>query len=144
MPFHIRPFLTLPLAFWFLIILLVLCSAPAYAEWVLVDKGKNGVTVYVNPDTIRRKVEMVTMWVLFDFNMANTIGDNQSYLSLKEKIEYDCDGERGRILTLTHFSDHMGTGKVVYIDADEHKAKWQPVQPDSFNHTLWKVACGKD
>jgi hypothetical protein len=33
MPFHIRPFLTLPLAFWFLITLLVLSSGAAYAPF---------------------------------------------------------------------------------------------------------------
>ena len=32
MPVHIRPFLTLPLAFYLLITLLVLSSGPAYAE----------------------------------------------------------------------------------------------------------------
>jgi hypothetical protein len=139
------PFLKLPLAyclgFWLLITLLVLSSGPAYAEWVLVHKGKDGMTVYVNPDTIRRKVEMATMWVLFDYKTAETTVDNQSYLSTKGKDEYDCDGERGRTLTFTDFSDHMGNGKVVYSDSSE--GKWQPVQPNSIGQTLWKVACSK-
>src|SRR6185436_3751790 len=105
MPFSIRPFRRLPLTyflgFWTLIVLLVLSSEPAYAVWVLVDKGEDGTTVYLNPDTIRRKVEMVTMWVLFDHkNMQETV-DNQSYLSSKEKYEYDCDRECGRRLTFT-------------------------------------------
>jgi hypothetical protein len=131
------------MVFWFLITLLVLSSSPAYAEWVKVDKVKDGTTVYVNPDTIRRKVEMVTMWALIDFKTAETIGDNQSFLSTKEKLEYDCDGERGRLLSFTHFSDNMGTGKVVYTDEGEGEVRWEPVAPRTVAQALWKLACGK-
>ena len=145
MPFSIRPFRRLPLTFvlgfWLLITLLVLSSGPVYAEWVAVHNGKDGMTVYVNPDTIRRKVEMVTMWVLVDhMNAQETVG-NQSYLSTKEKHEYDCDGERGRTLTFTDFSDHMGNGKVVYSDSETDK--WDFIAADSLGQTLWKFACTK-
>ena len=90
MPFAIRPsrrfpvhysvtynagqFVKLPLAycsgFWSLITLLVLSSVPAYAEWVAVEKNYlvPGLrTVYVDPDTIRREGNLVTMWQLIDF-----------------------------------------------------------------------------
>jgi surface-adhesin protein E len=147
MPFSIRPRRRLSLAyflgFWLLMTLLVLSTGPADAEWVLVHKGKDGMIVYVNPDTIRRKVEMVTMWALLDFKTVETFGDNQLFLSTKEKIEYDCDGERGRLLTFTHFSDHMGTGKAVYTDEGKGEVKWQPGEPKSVGQTLWNVACGK-
>ncbi|OAI43885.1 hypothetical protein AYO43_09765 [Nitrospira sp. SCGC AG-212-E16] len=125
-----------------LITLLLLSSAPAYAEWVPIDVNDRGMTTYVDPDTIRRKVEMVTMWVLIDYKTAETTVGDQSYLSTKQKHEYDCDGERGRTLTFTDFSDHMGNGKVVYSDSDT--SKWDFIAVDSLGQILWKVACGKN
>jgi hypothetical protein len=84
---------------------------------------------------------MVTMWILYDYKTAETAVDNQSYLSTKGKHEYDCDGERGRTLTFTDFSDHMGNGKVVYSDSDI--GKWDPIAAGSLGQTLWTFACGK-
>ena len=84
---------------------------------------------------------MVTMWVLVDHKKLQETVGNQSYLSSKEKYEYDCDGERGRRLTFTDFSDHMGSGKVAYSDSDI--GKWDAIAADRLGQTLWKVACGK-
>ena len=75
MPFSIRPLRRLPLAywsgFWSLIVLLLLSSGPAYAEWVPVDEhdqaGTTESTSYVDLDTIRRNGDLVKMWVLFDY-----------------------------------------------------------------------------
>ena len=71
---------TLPLAyfsgFWLLLTLLVLSSVPAYAEWVAVEKDylSPGLqTVYVDPDTIRREGNLVTMWQLIDFKWSKGI-----------------------------------------------------------------------
>ena len=61
MPFHIRLFLTQPLASWFMIALLVLRSGPAYAEWEQIYKTDDGMTLYVDPDSIRRKEDLVKM-----------------------------------------------------------------------------------
>ncbi len=54
----------------FLITLLVLSCGPVYVEWVTV--GNNYLlpgrqTVYVDPDTIRREGNLVTLWQLTDF-----------------------------------------------------------------------------
>ena len=40
-----------------LIALLVLSSGPAYAEWVAIGSADDGMTAYVDPDTIRGKEE---------------------------------------------------------------------------------------
>ncbi len=56
--------------FWLLVTLLFLSGAPAYAEWVVVEKdylipGRQ--TVYVDPESIRREGHLVTLWQLIDF-----------------------------------------------------------------------------
>jgi hypothetical protein len=125
----------------FLITLLVLISGPAYAEWVKVAENKQaGMTVYVDPDTIRRKEDVVKMWDLYDFKTVQTkVGD--SFLSVRSQTQYDCAEERTRILACTWFLGNMGNSKPVLSNSDEQK--WKPVEPESVRRTLWKVACIK-
>jgi hypothetical protein len=143
--YHVGPFLKLPLAyvlgFWLLITLLVLSSAPAYAEWELVSgDDEAGLTVYVDRDTIRRKGNLVKMWQLYDYKTVQTVAGD-SLLSIQRQNEYDCTEERTRMLAFTWFSSNMGKGRVVYKTADEQQ--WEPVVPRSINRALWKVACSK-
>ena len=129
--------------FWLLITLLVLSSGSVHAEWVAVEKNNElaGImTVYVDPDTIRRKGNLVTMWQLYDYKAIQTVAGD-SLLSIKRYNEYDCTEERTRMLAYTWFSGNMGSGKVVYSTPDEQQ--WEPVIPRSINRTLWKVACSK-
>jgi hypothetical protein len=124
-----------------LITLLVLSSGPVYAEWVLVSgDDEAGLTVYVDPDTIRRKGNLVKMWQLYDYKTVQAVAGD-SFLSIQRQDEYDCTEERTRMLAFTWFSSNMGKGRVVYRTADEQQ--WEPVVPRSINRALWKVACNK-
>ncbi len=150
------PFLTLPLAsfsgFWSLITLLFLSTVPAYAEWVAVEKDylvPGLQTVYVDPDTIRREGNLVTLWQLIDFKtMQGNAGMGplgfgpHRFLSTKTHKQFDCAGKRVRLLAFTEFSRRMGTGKAAngYVDKDN----WLPVEPESISYALWEVACGKE
>ena len=77
MPFSVRPYRVFPLTyfsgFMLLIVLLVLSSGAAYAEWVAIGSTDDGMAIYADPDTIRRKDEMVKMWILFDFKATQTV-----------------------------------------------------------------------
>mgnify|MGYP001398869334 CR=1 FL=1 len=123
-----------------LIILIFLSSGPAYAEWILIDNDKPGMTIYVNPDTITRKGDLVKMWELFDFETAEHVADT-SHLSFKMLSEYDCTEGRKRELAMKSFSGNMGRGKVVHSYSPE--GKWESVTPGSLDHVLWEFACGK-
>ena len=148
MPFSIRPyrrFLKPPLAhfssFWSLIALMFLSSSPAYAEWVAVGGNDQiGMTTYADPGTIRRKGDLVKMWQLNDFKTVQTVEGN-SFLSTKKQREFNCAEERTRILAATQFSGNMGTGEVVWRNANEQK--WEPVVPESIGQTLLEFTCGK-
>jgi hypothetical protein len=125
-----------------LIALLSLSSGPAYAEWVLFSETQTGLTVYVDPDTIRREGDLVKMWQLLDYKTIQTVAGD-SFLSSKTQSEYDCAGERMRVLEFMNFSGNMGSGSdnVVSIVADEKT--WIPIVPESPGKRLWKVACAK-
>lgn len=144
MPLSIRPYRRLPLAHFFRLVslttLLVLSSGPAYAEWVSVGSTDDGMTAYADPDTIRRKGEMVKMWSLFDFQIMQYV-EGISSLSKKGQSEYDCAEERLRLLALVEYAGNLGKGKVVYTDSIEQP--WQPVVPRSVDQALWKLVCDK-
>jgi hypothetical protein len=124
-----------------LITLLVLSSGPAYAEWVAVGGNDQiGMTTYLNPDTIRRKGDLVKVWQLNDFKTVQTV-DGNSFLSTKKQREFSCAEERTRVLAATQFSGNMGNGTVVSVNSNEQK--WGPVVPESIGQTLWEFACGK-
>ena len=128
----------------FLITFLVLSSGPAYAEWVAVENNSllPGLqTVYVDPDTIRLKEDVVTMWSLNDYKTTQTMGST-SYLSYKMQTECDCAEERIRKLTSTFFSGNMGSGVVVHSISNE--GKWLLVEPGSLGQSEWEVACDKE
>ena len=132
--------------FWSLVTFLFLSSVPAYAEWVAVEKDyllPGLQTVYVDPDSIRREGNLVTMWQLIDFKwMQGSARGPTRFLSTKTHKQFDCAEKRLRLLAFTEFSHRMGTGIAAngYVDKDN----WLPVEPESINHALWEVACGKE
>ena len=143
--YHAGPFLTLLRAscsgFWLLITLLVLSSSPAYAEWGKVgNSDEAGKTVYVDPATIRRNSNLVTMWQFYDYETVQTVGGIR-FLTAKEQWEFDCAEERSRVLALKEFSGNMGKGIVVLDGSVERKL--EPATPESAGLTMWKIACGK-
>jgi hypothetical protein len=124
-----------------LITIVVLSSAPAYAEWVKVGDGDEaGRTVYVNPATIRRNSNLVKMWQLYDYKTVQTVGGIR-FLTAEEQWEFDCAEDRGRVVALKGFSGNMASGTMVYTNSEV--GKWISVMPNSVSHAVWKIACGK-
>ena len=133
-------------SFWSLITLLALYNIPAYAEWVAVEQDSLSPglqTVYIDSDNIHREGNLVTMWQLIDFRwmQGNPRGPTR-FLSTKTLKQFDCAQRRLRLLAFTEFSHRMGTGISTggYVDKDN----WLPVEPESINHALWEVVCGKE
>lgn len=132
--------------FWSLATLLFLGGAPAYAEWVAVEKDyllPGLQAVYVDPDSIRREGNRVTIWQLTDFKwMQGNPRWPTRFLSTKTQKQFDCAGHRLRLLAFTEFSRRMGTG--MPRDGYVNKDNWLPVEAESMNHALWEVACAKE
>ena len=129
-----------------LITLLVLSSEPVYAEWVAVEKDylMPGLqTVYIDPNTIHREGNLVTMWQLIDFTamQGNPRGPTR-FLSTMTHKQFDCAEQRVRLLASTEFSHPMGTGR----RAEElvNKDHWLSIDLESISQALWEVACNKN
>ena len=124
----------------FLITLLVLGSGPAYAEWIAVTTSVSDDTIYIDPE-IRRKGELVEMWVLVDSKLAKHLPPASYFLSMRLLQQYNCTEERMRFLAVTWFSGNMGKGAV--IDDVDNESEWRPVPPDSVGRYLMELACEK-
>ena len=100
-------------------------------------------TVYVDPDSIRREGNLVTLWQLIDFKwmQGNSRGPHR-FFSTKTHKQFDCAEERLRLLAFTQFSHRMGTG--IPADGYVDQGNWIPVEPESINQALWEMACGKE
>lgn len=141
----LKPLMAYFSGFGSLMALLVLSSGQAYGEWVSVDRDdRTRMTLYVDPNTIHRRGELVEMWALYDYKTAQPKGGD-SYLSRKIQSVYDCNEGARREISVKEFSGNMGTGEVVHVSSYLFSAepKWIPVRSGSVGETLWKVACGK-
>jgi hypothetical protein len=132
--------------FWLLILLLMLSSGPAYAEWVAVERdylAPGLQTVYVDPDSIRREGYLVTMRQLIDFKwMQGSARGPTRFMSTKTHKQFDCAEKRLRLLAFTEFSLRMGTG--ILADGYVDTSRWMPVEPDSINQAVLEVVCSKE
>jgi hypothetical protein len=143
------PLFKLPLAYGFgfgsLLAFLVLSGGPLDVEWVRVE-GHAQVpelqTVYVNPDSIRREGNLVSLRQLTDFHwkQGNPKGTPRFSSTMIYK-QFDCTGGRLRLLAFTEFPYRMGAGRPAagYVDKDH----WLPVRPGTVDQTLWELACEK-
>jgi hypothetical protein len=114
-------------------------TAPASAEWLLVD-GNGKANVYVEAETISRHGEWVKVWVLDDLKIPQTRG-LMKYVSSRAQEEHDCLTERFRLLALEYFSGNMGTGEVLSKTSGE--SNWAPIPRGTLAQSVWTFVCGK-
>jgi hypothetical protein len=129
--------------------LLALSGEPVNAGWVVVEKDylDPGIqTLYVDPDSIDREGNLVTIRQLTDYKwMQGNAGFGpfglgpHRFLSTITRKQFDCRATLVRLLAFTEFSRAMGTGIAAngYVD----QGAWLPVEPESINHALWELVC---
>lgn len=118
--------------------LFLFISFNAMAEWTEVGSDNIGGD-YVDLASIRKKGNLVKIWVLTDYNTTQHI-ERRAFLSGTSQLEYDCKKKQSRTLAITTFSGNIGKGQVV--DSIDANKVWHPVQPESIGETGWKIACG--
>ena len=115
------------------------CVAPLYAEWLLVDRNDKA-KIYVDPETISRNGEVVSVWVLDDLKTAQTRVFS-TFLSTLAQEEHDCVNKRFRLVAIERFSGNMGTGDSIYKKSGE--SHWAPIPRETMAQSVWKFVCGK-
>ncbi|HEY4643865.1 MAG TPA: surface-adhesin E family protein, partial [Bacteroidota bacterium] len=132
----------------------VMSRGPADTKWVAVEKdylSPQIQTVYIDPDTVSREGNLVTVSQLIDYKWMQGTGAvinpyafgrlyryqlaPHGFFSTTTRKQFDCANKHVRLLAFTEFSHHMGTGRRNngYVDQET----WLPVEPESVNHALW-------
>ena len=125
-----------------IIMLLFMCTNVMAAWSKLEDTHAAGVTVYADIGKIRNKgMPKVKMRHLINFQNKDITNSGHAYLSVKALVEYNCDEEHYRVLASSMHTGPMGTGEVVSFISDAKH--WEPVESNTLEETLWKVACDK-
>lgn len=125
-----------------IIILLLMCTDVIAAWSKLEDAQVKGVTVYADIGKIHNKgISKVKMRHMLNFHSKDVANTGRAYQSVKAFVEYNCDEEHYRVLASSMHTGPMGTGKVVRFVSDAKY--WEPVESNTLEETLWKLACDK-
>jgi len=118
-----------------LLLLLMLVSQPAWAEWVEAGVGGEGsdeaFTLYIDPATVRKTPGGRRVWTMYSFEKPQSNSSGGPFQSARALWECDCAGERTRILQYTWHSGHMGAGRTVAYDASPSVSRWVVAAPGS-------------
>lgn len=112
-------------------------------QWTLLGTSEldGNPNIFVARSTVRRSGPLAKMIELWDFKAPRTIAGN-TFVSLRNQVEYDCVASRKRLLLTTGYSKHMGQG-VLVASGRPDDAGWSEVPTTGLMHDTWKAACMK-
>lgn len=120
-------------------VFLLLAATPVRAEWSLIDET-DGVYVYIDPSTLRKRGNTVKLWLMFDWKKSQKAASGREIRSSVFQKEFDCAEEQDRTLASTHYSEGSGKGNVVG-SANTPNAAFEPVVPQTLGMAVFNGAC---
>lgn len=110
-------------------------SASAAAEWVKIGETHDTV-LFLASDTFRKEGNLRRIWEIQDFK-EDVFGDGVR--SLRYQSEYDCIGERLRVLYLQAFKSQMAIGEALNVPFNGKD--WVPIPDGSIASISFRVVC---
>lgn len=120
-----------------LLSLLLLATGSAWAGWEKVASTDEA-TMYVDRATLRKDGNLRRMWEVQDLKQRDKDGE----MSRRTRYEYDCKGERYRILALSTHSKPMAGGKTL-LSLGENPRGWGDIPPGTTAEYELKIACAR-
>jgi hypothetical protein len=96
--------------------------------------------VYSTTHQLKRSHKQVTVWLRQEYAEPQT-GNAGHYLSLVQKIEYDCDKERDRTLLVVYYAENNIQGGEQTEESDAKTAPWSAIVPGSRDEFNFSWAC---
>ena len=121
------------------LLLLVLGTSPAHADWVKVGSSDQG-DFYLGSEESKKFGANIMIWVLRD-HLGVRYGTHGAFMSSKDQLAADC---RQRRIRLIYSSDHpqaMGEGK--FIHSMHGPMSWNDVDPRSTLNRIVNLACAR-
>lgn len=123
-----------------LMMVLVVMSSSAMAEWVEVSSFPGGwIIFYADPSTSRasKNGNKVEIWSLTNINGGVGKGER---LSEKSLFQFDCKEKKSRIIKFDSYEGRMGTGNII-SKWENQNSQWEIVEPRTTRGELLKFAC---
>ncbi len=99
---------------------------------------------YSTTHQLKRSGKQVTMWLRQEYAEPQ-IGSEGKYLSVVQKVEYDCHKEQLRTMLAIYYSQNNLAGSEATEEGDAKTEPWSPIVPgtrDEFNFQ-WACSSGK-
>jgi hypothetical protein len=96
---------------------------------------------YSTDHQMKHSGKLSTVWLRQEFAEPQTDG-NGRYLSIVEKVQYDCAKQRARSLLVIYYSENNIQGSEQSEEADERTASWNAIVPGTREELNFLWACG--
>ena len=132
--------LAMGLASFMLLLLGLLASGRAQADWTKFDSVEAG-TYYLDLDTVKKSGYIRSFWSILDYRLPQKTSRGMHYQSTRTHMEIDCRQKTVHILSFSMHAGPMLTGEV--IDTQGIMRDWQSIPPDTPLEKLHRVVCAR-
>ncbi len=116
------------------------CANAAAADWDRVGGNETIFTAYADRASIRRTGGSARMRGLYDFIKPDLTPEGEPFRSTTVEREYDCEGQRVRLLAHIDHAGPMGGGRAVATGS--RTGRWEVVLVGALDERFFSVACG--
>jgi hypothetical protein len=121
-----------------LLLLFVLISGSAHAEWSRVGNFDNG-DFYIDRASMSIKGGQREVWSMMDYRYAQMDGNKNIFRSSRSMLQLNCPEKKARIIHMSFFSGQMlrgnETSKMGMLK------DWEPVPPDTPIRRILDTVC---
>jgi len=122
-----------------ILMVLILISTPAAAEWTMIQTGDNE-NVYVDFDSLQKQGNLVTVSTLNDYNFKQ----QKNELSTQFTELHDCKLKKFKALSLSYYSENMAKGNVIGASSfNEPEIAWSDVVKYSVGELKANIICSR-
>jgi len=121
------------------LMVLVLISTPASAEWTMIQASDNE-NVYVDFETIQKKGDLTAVSTLNDYFSAQ----QKQELSTQFVELHDCRHKKFKVLSMSHYSENLAKGDVIEaLSFNEAEIDWSDVVNYSVGELKANIICSR-
>jgi hypothetical protein len=117
------------------VLLLFFLAAPAWAEWVVITKTRNGTVFYIDPQTIQKDGDLRRVSTLMNLKEKNKDG-KQSARALEE---YACKTDQNRVLSYSDHSEPFALGETLM--SQQTPSEWKSLAPGTVGQAILVFVC---
>jgi hypothetical protein len=93
---------------------------------------------------LKRSGHVVTVWLRQEFAESQTDANGDRYLSMVQRVDYDCGKDRARPTLVIYYSDNNIKGSAQTEQADPKQNPWTPIIPGTLGESDLQWACNAD